>query len=361
MMDRAGRIEIKSNEPIAPYTTLGLGGPARFFAVARSADQIREALLFAREKDLRIYILGGGSNIIVPDEGYNGLMVKVALRGIGRKTHGELVEVTAAGGEMWDPFVRDCIDHHLAGVECLSGIPGLVGATPIQNVGAYGQEVRETLVSVSAIDRRTLKNVRFTNTECRFGYRQSRFKSEDADRFIITDVTFRLAANGRPVIKYPELKRHLETSHSLDNLESGRPVLDAVRNGVLALRKAKSMVMDPSDPHSRSVGSFFVNPILTRDEFANLGGRWASGGSDVSIPSFATDDAVKIPAAWLIEQAGFAKGYRKGGVGISLHHSLALVNYGGSTAELLALAAVIQDAVFNKFGLTLQREPVIVS
>ncbi|HET6273303.1 MAG TPA: UDP-N-acetylmuramate dehydrogenase [Bacteroidota bacterium] len=361
MTDRAGRIEIKNNEPIAPYTTLGLGGQARFFAVAHSADQLREALLFARERGLHTYILGGGSNIIVPDDGYSGLMVKVALRGIAGETHGESTEVTAAAGEMWDPFVRYCIDHHLAGVECLSGIPGFVGATPIQNVGAYGQEVRETLVSISAIDRRTLESVRFTNIECRFGYRQSRFKSEDADRFIITDVTFRLTANGRPVIKYPELKRHLETSHNLDDLDSGRPVLDAVRTGVLALRIAKSMVVDPSDPHSRSVGSFFMNPILTHDEFASLQGRWASVGTGESIPSFLADDAVKIPAAWLIEHAGFAKGYRKGGVGISPHHSLALVNYGGSTAELLVLAGVIQDAVFNKFGITLQREPVIVS
>jgi len=359
-MDRSGHIEITRNEPLAGHTTLGLGGPARFFAVARSVDQIREALLFAREKGVRAHILGGGSNIIVPDNGFDGLVLKMGLLGIASKRDGEKVEMTVAAGEQWDPLVHHCIDHHLAGIECLSGIPGLVGATPIQNVGAYGQEVKETIVSLSAIDRHTLETIRFTNADCGFAYRQSRFKSDDAGRFIITDVTFRLTHNGRPVIKYPELKRQLESSTNLDTLGKGRPVLEAVRSGVLALRKRKSMVVDPSDPHSRSVGSFFMNPILSHDEFDRLQGRWSSTGDTDVVPSFPAGDGVKIPAAWLIEHAGFSRGDRRGGVGISMNHSLALVNYGGTTQELLALANSIQEAVRMRFGITLQREPVIM-
>lgn len=355
------RLEIQHNEPIARHTTIGLGGPARFFAVANSEEQLLEALKFAEHERVPVFILGGGSNIIVPDAGFGGLMVKVGLRGIRVGTHGESTDVTVGAGEEWDPFVRHCIGEGLAGIECLSGIPGLVGATPIQNVGAYGQEVKDTVVAVTAIDRRTRENVKFTNADCGFGYRQSRFKGYDADHFIIMDVTFRLRPNGRPDIRYPELKRRLDATVRLDGLENGRPVLEAVRESVLALRKAKSMVLDPSDPHTRSVGSFFMNPILTHEEFQYLQGRCGSLGIDGAIPSFPSEEGVKVPAAWLIEHAGFAKGYRDADVGISLHHSLALVNYGGSTSDLLTLAGKIQDAVSKKFGIMLQREPVIVS
>jgi UDP-N-acetylmuramate dehydrogenase len=354
-------MEIKRNEPIAPYTTLGLGGPARFFALAYSVEQLREALAFARKERVPVFVLGGGSNIIAPDAGFEGLIVKVGIRGVRTEASGNSTEVTAGAGEEWDSIVRYCIERGLAGIECLSGIPGFVGAAPIQNVGAYGQEVKDTIVGVSAIDRKTMTDIRLTNAECVFGYRQSRFKAQDADRFIITEVTFRVRPNGRPEIRYPELKRYLESSVHLDDLPSGKPALEAVRAGVLALRKSKSMVLDPSDPHSRSVGSFFMNPILTEGEFQRLQERFASHGSGGSIPSFAAESGVKVPAAWLIEHSGFAKGYRRGGVGISLHHSLALVNYGGSTRELLALAQEIQDGVLTTFGITLQREPVIVN
>ncbi len=348
------------NVSLSGYTSIGLGGKADYFAACESVGAIREALSFAAAKKCPVQVIGGGSNIIFADEGYRGLVLQVALKGVATRDDGSHELVTAAAGEEWDALVQFCIDRSLAGVECLSGIPGLVGATPIQNVGAYGQEVGDTIVSLGAIERKTHREREFQGRDCAFGYRRSRFKSSDADTYIITHVTFRLPKHGKPEIRYPELARHLESTTDLKLLEPGRAALMAVRRGVLALRRKKSMVLDPSDPHARSVGSFFVNPVVTKEAFQHLQERWKSSGESEPIPTFPAGDKVKIPAAWLVEHAGFRKGYRLEGVGISQHHALALVNYGGSTRELLDLARRIEDRVFKTFEIRLSREPVVV-
>ena len=352
-------ISIQCDVLLSPFTTIGLGGKAKYFVSCQTVDHVREALRFAREQNLRVHIHGSGSNVVFPDEGFGGLVMRIELKGTFFD-EGEPERVTAAAGEAWDAFVQQCIARHLGGIECLSGIPGLVGATPIQNVGAYGQEVRDTITSVKVIDRRTLESVEFSNSECYFRYRRSRFKSPDFDRYVITEVTFRLRNNGRPDIRYPELQKFIASSTDVQSLPDGEPVLRAAREAVLTLRRRKSMVIDPGDPHSRSVGSFFMNPILSTDQFAELQARWKSPVGGNAIPNFPSGDGVKIPAAWLVENAGFHKGYRSGSVGVSQNHSLALVNYNGTSRELLDLAVRIQTAVHDRFGVMLEQEPVIV-
>jgi len=342
---------------LAPYTTLQLGGPARHFASCEYVDQLRFGLIWAAQNALPVQILGGGSNTIFPDDGFPGLILHIALSGVGFIAEKGATRVTAAGGEDWDAFVHLCVERGLAGIECLAGIPGQVGATPIQNVGAYGQEVQDTIVGLRALDRRSLKIVEFTAGDCGFAYRQSRFKAADQNRYIITDVTFRLRPEGRPELRYPELRRTIEESVDLTSLKSGAPILTAVRDAVLALRRGKSMVVDPNDPDSRSAGSFFLNPILSEKQFAALRERVSEPSS---IPQYPAPNGIKIPAAWLVEQAGYHKGYRQGEVGISAHHALALVNRNGTTRELLDLALAIQNEVLQKFDIHLEREPVVV-
>lgn len=344
-------LDIKQNKTLSDLTTIHLGGAASHYVRCRSVDEIREALKIAQERGWSIHVLGGGSNTIFSDEGFAGLVIHVDIRGIDFSGSG----VTVAAGEVWDDFVVQCIENNLAGVECLSGIPGLVGATPMQNVGAYGQEVAQTITRVHALDRQTLEAVEFTNEECEFSYRHSRFKGRDKDRYIITKVTFRLTPNGAPTIAYPELAALVGTSSA--------PSLTEVREAVLTLRRKKSMVVDPADPNTRSCGSFFTNPIITREQFSNLTIKQSSNGDASEIPSFpvsGSDDAVKVPAAYLIEGAGFKKGERRGGVGISTNHVLALVNYGGTAKELLGFADEIKTTVKEKFGIELQQEPVTV-
>ena len=352
--------ELRENVPLSSYTTLGLGGPARYFAEVHSVDELCAALDLAQTRRLPVHVMGGGSNIIVPDEGLNALVVRIALRGIRTEHSGEAVIVTAAAGEIWDDLVQHAVASDLAGIECLSGIPGLVGATPMQNVGAYGQEVGETILAVRALERRTLTVREFSPAECIFSYRQSRFKREDSGRYVIIEVRFALKRSDAPTVRYPELRRQLEASGSGAAIRPGRPGLEAVREAVLTLRRKKSMLVDPSDPNSRSVGSFFLNPVLSEQEHRSVSTRWTAGGAPESIPAFHAPGGIKVPAAWLVEHAGYRRGYRKGGVGISANHSLALVNYGGSTRELLALAEEIQSGVYATFGIRLEREPVLL-
>lgn len=348
---------LKENVNLSEYTTIKLGGTARYFIDCYSADNIKKALTFARENNLEAYIMGGGSNLVFPDEGVNGIVIRNKILGIVfEEENGGYAAAVSGGGENWDELVRLCIDNGLAGIECLSGIPGSVGATPIQNVGAYGQEVKDTIVSVNAINKETLENITFSNDECRFSYRESRFKKEDKDKYIITSVTFRLKQNGEPVIKYNELQNYITENTSFTSLPPGREKLAAVRDAVLAIRKKKSMVIDPADPDSISCGSFFMNPIISIDEFGALQSKLAG----VQVPNFSAEKGVKIPAAWLIENSGFAKGYTKNGAGISYSHTLALVNRGGTAKDLLHLASEITAAVKEKFGITLQKEPVVV-
>jgi len=300
-------------------------------------------------------LLGGGSNVIFPDDGFDGLVIGVCMKGYRFERVAQGILLDAAAGEEWDPLVSEAVTKGFAGIECLSGIPGLVGATPIQNVGAYGQEVADTIRSVEAIDLRSMKDVQFSNMDCQFSYRQSRFKVVDKDRFVITRVRFLLQPDGKPSLTYPELRKQIESRHP------GSVDLGTVRQTVLALRRGKSMVLDPADPNCRSVGSFFMNPIVSREFFETLQRDLNRSGTPAEIPSFpGQQNAVKIPAAWLVEHSGFSKGFRKGGVGISANHALALVNHGGTTRELLGLAEEIREAVKRKFSILLQIEPSII-
>lgn len=337
---------------LAPRTTLGLGGPARRFVRVTSEAELVEALATGAAAGEPVLLLGGGSNLVIGDGGWDGLVVHIALDGVAIAGHADHALVTAAAGVPWDGFVAQMVSSGLVGVECLSGIPGLVGATPIQNVGAYGQEVADTIAAVRVYDRHARTFETLPPEACGFAYRASRLKGHD--RWVVTSVTFRLARGplGAP-IRYPELARALGVT------EGERAPLGQIRDTVIRLRRGKGMVVDPDDPDSRSAGSFFVNPIV---DAATLAALRARVGDGVAIPMFATPDGkTKLSAGWLIERAGFAKGTLRGRVGISSKHALALVNRGGATAaELLALAREIQDGVRARLGIELAPEPVIV-
>jgi UDP-N-acetylmuramate dehydrogenase len=328
--------------PLARLTTLGIGGPARrFVRITKNVGELHEAL----RTDDPILVLGGGSNLVVGDAGFDGLVIHMAIPGVRVRMHGDHAIVSAFAGVPWDDFVGQMVDERLAGLECLSGIPGLVGATPMQNVGAYGQEVSDTIVLVRALDRQTGDVVDFTPAECGFGYRTSVFKG--SERWIVVEVRFRLAHGGDSApVRYAELARALGVP------AGGTAPLAEARRTVIALRRTKGMVVDAADPDSRSAGSFFTNPILDADTAGKIEGapRWPQ-----------PDGRVKLSAGWLIERAGFTKGYTVGNVAISSKHALALVNRGGATAaELLALAREIQAGVRDKLGIELVPEPVIV-
>jgi len=357
-------VNLRENVRLAPYTTLQLGGPARYFVECASESEVRAALAHARERGLAVFVLGGGSNVVFGDAGFPGVVLRVAIgrdQGIAfgeGDGPGEAPEISAGAGADWDTLVRGAVQRGWTGVECLSGIPGTVGGTPIQNVGAYGQEVAETLVRVTCLDRTTLERRTFSAAECEFGYRDSRFKGRDRGRYVVLDVTLRLRRDAPPRIRYPELRDAIMRAGSLDAAPADAVRL--VRQTVLALRRAKSMVLDPADPNARSAGSFFMNPVLSPAAFAELERRWQRAGGTSAIPSFPAGDAVKVPAAWLVERAGFPKGYRLGGAGVSERHALALVNLGGTSAELLALADAIRTGVERRFGITLECEPEVV-
>lgn len=351
---------IEQNISLASYTTIGLGGEAEYFALCQSISDIKEALKFAHGKNLPIFVLGGGSNTVFAGGTVKQLVLKIDLRGIKFTQQDDSVLVEAAAGESWDELVKTCVDKGLAGVECLSGIPGSVGATPVQNVGAYGCEVGETINLVKAIDRENSEEVEFRNADCGFSYRQSRFKTSDAGRYIITSVVYKLQPDGEPKVLYPELQKRMAVKLSGQPLGRGSKALQTVRQTVLELRSQKSMLAKKDDPNARSVGSFFTNPTLTAQEFAGLKERWSAQGGAGEVPSFLAGDKIKVPAGWLIEQAGWRKGYTENGAGISEKHALALVNRGGTSEALLALAEKIQKSVFDKFGVKLEREPIVV-
>jgi UDP-N-acetylmuramate dehydrogenase len=342
-------LQIEENVPLAPLTTIGIGGPARFFFRATTIDEIREALAWARDREIAVFILGGGSNLLISDDGFDGLVLHVDLRGIVVESEDEYAMIRVAAGEPWDDFVAYAVSRGYAGVECLSGIPGSTGATPIQNVGAYGQDVSETIVRVEVLDRTLDRVITLTNWDCRFGYRSSLFKNYERERYVVTGVTLRLKTAGCATIRYPELQKFVEQRGiSVDDLEG-------VREAVIAIRKRKGMVVDPSDPDTRSDGSFFMNPVLTLaqyDAFARIA---------PDAPHYPAGDEVKLSAAWLIEHAGFSKGFALGNVGLSSKHTLAVINRGGGTAaEVKELVALIQSAVREKFGVELHPEPNFV-
>jgi UDP-N-acetylmuramate dehydrogenase len=351
---------IDESIPLAPLTSIGLGGRARYFCLCTSIDDLRTAMSFAREKNVPVHILGGGSNTLFADDGFEGLVIKMGLLGFTVEPKGTNAIVTAAAGECWDDVVRQCTEQSFAGIECLAGIPGLAGATPIQNVGAYGQEVADTILRVHALDRASLREVAFSPSECRFSYRQSRFKREDADQYVITAMEFSLLKSSRSTVHYAELKRALTRIDVVPSSGPHKYLLTDIREAVLTLRRRKSMLIDPADPNTRSVGSFFMNPFVGVEQYEAIVREWKSGGGPGDVPAFRSTSGMKISAAWLVEQAGFPKGTRSGGVGVSTAHALALVNYTGTCEELLSLAERIVAAVRNRFGITLEREPVVV-
>jgi UDP-N-acetylmuramate dehydrogenase len=413
---------------LARYTTLGIGGPAARFVEAESDDEVVAAVRDADAVGEPVLVLGGGSNLVVADEGFPGVVVHVATKGVrvtprpgadradgdtpggawggrppednaggvwagrppednaggvwaGRPPEDNTAELVVAAGEDWDALVERCVAEGLSGIECLSGIPGLAGATPIQNVGAYGQEVAETVVAVRAYDRVRDTVVELSNAECGFGYRTSAFKrggeaardpgrggraaldpASATGRFVVLGVTFRLArAPLSAPVRYRELARTLGVG------EGDRVPLAEARAAVLTLRRDKGMVLDPDDPDTRSAGSFFTNPVISQHQYDEVRRRVAARSgqpeAEVSVPRFpAPDGLVKVPAGWLIEHAGFAKGYPgHGSARISTKHTLALTNPGGATAaSLIGLAREIRDGVRQAFGVDLVSEPVLI-
>jgi UDP-N-acetylmuramate dehydrogenase len=297
-----------------------------------------------------VRVLGGGSNLVVADEGVDGLVLKIALRGLTARETAGTVEVTAAAGEPWDDLVGHTVARGWAGLECLSGIPGLVGATPVQNVGAYGQEVSDTLAAVRALDRQERRVVALPPAACGFGYRDSVFKSGAPGRYVVLAVTYRLAPGGAPNVRYADIARDLEARGL------SRPSLADVRETVLQVRRSKSMVLEPGDPNARSCGSFFLNPIVDAAALAAIDARAAG----LSVPRWPQPDGrVKLSAAWLIERAGFARGQADGPVGLSTRHTLAIVCHDGARArDVAAFARRVRAGVEARFGVRLHPEPV---
>ncbi len=341
---------------LSTLTTLRVGGPARHLVEAGSADQLVEVVAAADSRSEPLLVLAGGSNLVVADRGFDGTVVHVISRGVQAETDGERVRVTAAAGEPWDELVAWCVANQLAGIECLSGVPGSTGATPIQNVGAYGQEVSDTVASVRAYDRRARRVVELSPPACRFAYRSSALRH--SARYVVLAVTFALHRSvvGGP-LGYAELAR------ALGSELGGRAPLRDIREAVIELRARKGMVLDPEDPDSISVGSFFVNPIVPCGEFEALARRTRAklgdGARPVAWP--AADGHVKLSAAWLIERAGFSRGYGRGRAALSSKHALALVNRGGASAsEIVSLARELRDGVRATFGVTLRPEPTLV-
>lgn len=346
---------LREQVPLAPYTTLGVGGPARFMIEAQTESQVTSALEFADAGQLEVFVLGGGSNILVSDEGFSGLVIRIALQGIEQKNRGQ---ISAAAGEDWDQFVFRCVEQGFAGIECLSGIPGTVGGTPVQNVGAYGQEVSEVITSVRALDRITRQAVELGNMECGFGYRTSILNTLNRNRYVVLSVDFALRAGGQPRIGYPDLSRCFAG-------RTHQPSLTEVREAVLRIREGKSMVIRPGDPDAKSAGSFFKNPILPEERAAQIEEAARQHGSlagDPTMPRYPMPDGmVKLSAAWLIERAGFTRGHCRGRAALSNKHALALINKGGATAqEIVVLMREIQAGVRQIFGVELLPEPVFV-
>jgi UDP-N-acetylmuramate dehydrogenase len=343
-------VTIEENVPLAGYTTFGVGGPARFFAVAEREEQVAEAVAWAEERGLPLFVLGGGSNLLVRDTGFDGLVLRMAVRGVESCGEG-CFEVGA--GEIWDAFVQRMVTEGMAGVECLAGIPGSVGGTPVQNVGAYGQEVAETIVAVRAFDRKTRQFVELDGEACRFRYRKSLFNSDEPGRFIVTRVRFQLHPDGAAKITYVDVKRYFAE-------RAEAPALAEVASAVREIRRGKGMLIVEGDRDCRSAGSFFKNPVT---DAGRLGAIAAAAGVGLAaVPHWAAGDgAVKLSAAWLVERAGFGKGFVDGAAGISSRHTLALINRGGATAaDIERLQGRIVDRVEARFGVRLEREPVLV-
>lgn len=361
-------LRIERDVRLAPHTTLELGGPAEYFARIRERDHLLEALQWAQRQRLDVTVLGGGSNVVVSDRGIAGLVLVMATHGV----HIERVagddaalhpryQVCAQAGESWDALVARCVQAELAGIECMSGIPGSVGAAPIQNIGAYGQEVSECVRHVEVLDRDSSEIRLIDAAACDFGYRDSRFKRSPG-RQVVLSVRLELLHRGQPQVRYAELARALAV-----HAAGAAPDLQRVRQTVLQLRRAKSMVLEAgsTDPNRRSAGSFFLNPVVSAGEAQRVVAAALTRGlidEPSALPQYPQPDgSVKLSAAWLIERSGTHKGERYAGVGISSNHCLALVHHGGATTQaLLELAARVRERVRASFEIELMPEPVML-
>jgi UDP-N-acetylmuramate dehydrogenase len=346
-------MHVQQQIPLASLTTLKVGGSAKFFLEARTVDDVRSGAEFARSRNLPLFVLGGGSNVVVSDRGWPGLVLKIAILGIDERQESDSTRFEVGAGESWDKFVLRAVDRNCAGVECMSGIPGSVGGTPVQNVGAYGQEVADTIASVQALDLRDNQVRELCKEACGFSYRTSIFNTTGRGRFIILRVEYALTHDGRSHIEYADLKRYFAGWTS-------PPSLPQTREAVRQIRARKGMLISSGDEDSRSAGSFFKNPVLTPEQFLDLSQRAAS--RKLQVPSYpALDVQRKVSAAWLVEHSGFARGHQHGRVGISRKHALAIVNRGEATAtDVMELKDQIQDRVEEIWGIRLEPEPVFV-
>jgi UDP-N-acetylmuramate dehydrogenase len=337
---------LREQVSLAPYTTFGIGGPARWFVEAGDEASVLEAVRFARENNVPLFVLGGGSNLLVSDAGYPGLVLRMGLRGITQE--GNVFHAVA--GEDWDRFVSLAVDSGFGGVECLAGIPGTVGGTPVQNVGAYGQEVSASIVSVRILDLKHLTFGELPASACDFAYRRSIFNSTHKGRFIVTRVDYKLRPKAFPVLQYPDLKHYFQGREDTPSLQEAAAAVRKIRHG-------KGMLLVEGEPDCRSAGSFFKNPVVVQGQYDEIAAK-----ASAPVPGYATSHGqIKIPAAWLVEHAGFQKGFALGAAGISGRHTLALINLGGATAaEILALRDLITGTVEKRFGIELEPEPVFV-
>jgi UDP-N-acetylmuramate dehydrogenase len=356
-----GLMVIQENIPLAPLTTLQVGGAARYFAELKREDDVREAAQFAKTRSLPLFVLGGGSNLVVADAGWPGLVLRIALGGIAtpnaNEASGNAVLFGVGAGVNWDDFVAQAVVQNCAGVECLSGIPGSVGGTPVQNVGAYGQEVADTIESVRALDLQEDRIVVLPKPACGFRYRASIFNGAERGRYIILRVNYRLKRGGAPSLKYADLQKLFAESPRAGKTA---PSLAETRAAVREIRRSKGMLIVPGDDDCRSAGSFFKNPVLSETQFKDLAARAAARQLD--IPSYPALEAQrKVSAAWLVEHSGFAKGYVAGAAGISNKHALALINRGSANAsDIIGLKDAIQLGVQKAWGILLEPEPVFV-
>ncbi len=344
-------LEVREGVLLGPLTTFGVGGAARYFAEVWGEAELVEAVSWARERGLRVLPFGGGSNLLVGDRGFDGLAVRLGIGGeMGLREGAGWVEYDVPAGRDWDGFVSEVCRAGLSGVECLAGIPGMTGGTPIQNVGAYGQEVSETIVSVRAFDLQVGEFVEMGAAECGFQYRGSVFNRAERGRYLVTRVRFRFDRGRVPELGYADLRRWFG--------EGARPSPTEVSEAVREIRAGKGMVVRAGDPDSRSAGSFFKNPVVGGAVLERLAGETGVG----AVPHWpgGEEGMVKLSAAWLVERAGFGKGFRMGGAGVSTRHSLALTNWSGraTAAEVYALRDAIRAEVERRFGVWLEQEPV---
>ena len=353
---------IQEMVPLAPLTTLQVGGAARYFAEAKSEAEVSEAVQFAKVRNLPLFVLGGGSNLVVADSGWPGLVLKLAIGGMAVTEASGGVLFSAGAGVNWDDLVAQAVAQNCAGVECLSGIPGSVGGTPVQNVGAYGQEVADTIESVRALDTRALDTkanriVVLPKPACAFRYRSSIFNTTGQGRYIILQVNYRLKRGGPPTLKYADLQKRFALRLADKKTQ---PSLAEVREAVREIRRGKGMLIVPGDEDCRSAGSFFKNPVLSEQQFKELAAQASS--RSLEIPSYPALDAQhKVSAAWLVEHSGFSKGYTAGAAGISRKHSLALINRGEAKAgDIIGLKDEILRAVQKTWGVRLEPEPVFL-